>query len=209
MIEDVSKTFKTQLDERINSPLASSFALSWAGWNYKVLVVLFSSMSPRAKIWTIDYVLFPSPESVVLYGVCFPLLTALLYIFLYPIPAKQVFIYRRRWQKHLKDIQIKMDGELPLTAAEAKDIKDHALKEISGAETELEKRRQELIDLRQRVVVLEAELVETKRAAAQELAALRPELQVLADANRRLHSELERVSKNGSQEDRGAKRRGQ
>jgi predicted RNase H-related nuclease YkuK (DUF458 family) len=158
MFEDLSKTIKAQLYERVRSPLLSSFAMSWAGWNYKFLLVAFSAMTSPEKLLFIETNVFPTTESVLMNGVAYPLLTALALIFIYPIPAKYIYEYSRKRQRELKKIQQRIDDETPLTREEAREVRKEALRAMLDLETELEKRRNETQRLKELVTSMEEQI---------------------------------------------------
>jgi hypothetical protein len=148
MIDDLSKTIKAQLYERINSPLLGSFVLSWATWNYKFIIVLFSAMSVEKTFAYIDQTLYPTwlyASGMLLIG---PAITAALIIFVYPYPAKFVYEYARKRQKELKEIQQRIDDETPLTKEEAREIRHAASKQAIELETRLQQKEQEVARLR-------------------------------------------------------------
>ncbi len=124
MLGEVSKSFKAVIYDRLSSPLFPTFTISWCLWNYKLFFVLFSSKEVETKFSYIDNVL---------YGVGFwahlgdmfayPLLTSLLFLLVYPHPARWIFEYWRYQQKKLKEIRIKIENETPVTVEEVDRIK--------------------------------------------------------------------------------------
>lgn len=44
MLDDVIKTVKAQLYDRVTSPLSGAFIIAWCGWNWKFIVLLISDM---------------------------------------------------------------------------------------------------------------------------------------------------------------------
>lgn len=58
MIEDITNSVKAELYGRAVSPLFGAFFLSWAVWNWKFWLVVFSSMEVSEKIDFIDGVLY-------------------------------------------------------------------------------------------------------------------------------------------------------
>lgn len=148
MFDDLIKTIKAQLYDRIASPLFSSYLISWVGWNYKFLLTLFSGMKVKEKLDFISSVVYPSFHYLLLHGAIYPLITAMLIIFAYPYPAKFTYEFYRRRQVELKEIQQRIDDETPLTREEAKKIRTDALIMTIEFEKEIEKLREENIQLR-------------------------------------------------------------
>ncbi|MCL5801612.1 MAG: hypothetical protein M1283_03690 [Gammaproteobacteria bacterium] len=155
MLDELTKTIKAQLYERATSPLLSSFLLSWLAWNYRFVIVLLSSMPVTEKITYVDTNIFQSYQEIALRGALYPLLTALLLIFVYPIPAKYVYEYWRKRQRELKEIQQRIDDETPLTREEARELRRETIKATSEYEQELERRSAEIARLREMVAELQ------------------------------------------------------
>lgn len=149
MIEDLSKTIKAQLYERVNSPLLASFALSWVSWNYRFVIVLFSSMGAPEKFKYIDENLYKTIEEIAYRGAIYPLLTSLFLIFIYPFPAKWVYEFSRKQQRKLKEIQQQIDDETPLTKDEARKLRKEMIKASEEYEQELDKRAAEITRLKE------------------------------------------------------------
>lgn len=127
LIEDLTTTIKAQLYERVSSPLLSSFSLSWCGWNYKFLLIVFSGMSSHEKIIYIDMNLFPNFMAMLTHGIILPLVTSLLLIFVYPIPAEFIYKHVKIQQRRLKEIQQSIDDESPLSKEQARKIRKESL----------------------------------------------------------------------------------
>lgn len=147
-MDDLMNAVKAQLYERISSPLLSSFVISWIGWNYRFLLIVFSSMLTPDKVMYIDVVAFPGQYDVFLRGFFYPLASACALIFLYPFPAKYVYRFSRTQQKALKEIQTSIEDETPLTRDEAREIRISVRKINEEHEKELLRLRTEVIDLK-------------------------------------------------------------
>lgn len=156
MFDDLSKSIKAQLYERVSSPLLASFSLSWAAWNYRFILVIISSMSPGEKIAYIDSQIFQTSQEILLRGTLYPLITALCLIFVYPIPAKYVYQYWRRKQKELKEVQQQIDDETPLTKEEARQIRREALAASLEYDRAIQSQSAEIARLKELVEKLEA-----------------------------------------------------
>ncbi|AEX51143.1 hypothetical protein [Rahnella aquatilis] len=148
MFDDLIKTVKSQLYDRVTSPLFSCFFISWVGWNYKFILVLLSGIKIEEKFKYIDLNIYTSAYDIALHGIFYPLLTALFVIYIYPYPAKYTYSFYRRRQVELKEIQQQIDDDTPLTKEEAKKIRSDAFILNIEFEKEIEKLRDENISLR-------------------------------------------------------------
>ena len=155
MLDDLTKTVKAQLYERASSPLLGAFAISWVAWNYRFVLVLFSSMPVAEKLTYIDTNIFNSYQAIFLHGTLYPLLTTLSLIFIYPIPAKFVYEYWRRRQRDLKEIQQRIDDETPLTREEARELRHETSKATFEFEQELGRRSAEITRLKETIKELQ------------------------------------------------------
>lgn len=138
MIDEILKSAKAQISERIASPLIGSFSLSWCLWNYKFLVILFSNTSVSQTFSLVDSVAFPTTGSLVINGVLLPALTAVIYIFVYPYPARFVYEFTRRRQKEINEIRQRIEDETLLTIEESRKIRADIV--------QFEKKHQEEVD---------------------------------------------------------------
>ena len=168
MLDDLVKSVKAQLYDRVSSPLLASFALSWAAWNYRFILTVIASMPAPDKFSFIDSQIFPTSMDVLLRGGIYPLLTASTLIFLYPIPAKYVYRYWRQCQKELKEVQQKIDDETPLTREEARQLRREALSLSIEYDKVLQDKSAETMRLKQLI----DELQNQKSAILQELPAI-------------------------------------
>lgn len=97
-MEDIIKSIKAHLYDRAVSPLSGALIISWCLWNYKVLFVLLSSESMIYKLNFVDefyaqiflfnlwWSSFNTSNSIV-NGVLGPIVTTLMYLFIYPLFA--------------------------------------------------------------------------------------------------------------------------
>lgn len=138
MVDEIFTSAKTQISERIASPLIGSFAISWCLWNYKFLVILFSSATVSQTFALIHAIAFPTAWSLFLNGVLLPALTAVSYIFIYPYPAKYVYEFTRRRQKEINEVRQRIEDETLLTIEESRKIRAEAF--------QAEKVHQEIVD---------------------------------------------------------------
>ena len=138
MVDEIVKSAKAQLSERIASPLIGSFVISWCLWNYKFLVILFSAASVSQTFTLVDTLVFPTTWSLILNGVLLPAATTFAYIFAYPYPAKYVYEFNRRRQKEINEVRQRVEDETLLTIEESRKMRAEAL--------QTEKAHQEIVD---------------------------------------------------------------
>ncbi|WP_323945461.1 hypothetical protein [Aeromonas caviae] len=119
MLEDAFNSIKAHLYDRAVSPLMGSIIVSWLAWNYKFPMLLISKEPILEKYRIINEVLYSTDSSIYLYGVLYPILTALAYIFIYPFPAEFVFKFTRNRQKSISNIKKYIEGETLLTVKES------------------------------------------------------------------------------------------
>ena len=162
MIEDLTTTIKAQLYERVSSPLLSSFFISWCGWNYKFILILFSGMASHEKIVYIDLNIFPNLASAVVHGALLPALTSLLLIFVYPIPAEFIYRHVKINQRRLKEIQQSIDDESPLSKEQARKLRREALENQLKYEAEIDSKNLENARLKEIISDLQQKLEKPK-----------------------------------------------
>lgn len=156
-MDDLIKSFKAQLYDRVSSPLLSSFLISWAAWNHRLFLVLASSdLKLKERFEFVDSVLYPTWREVCGRGMAWPLLSALALLFLYPVPGRWVYQYVRKEQKRLKEIQQRIDDESPITREEAKGLRAAIWK----ADADFQKEIRERDDL---ITHLKAELASKRK----------------------------------------------
>jgi len=148
MIEDISKSIKADLYERVSSPLFGAFSFSWVLWNWKFLLVLISGMKASEKINYIDGTLYLGWLQSMFFLFLAPLISAAIFIYLYPIPAKYVFKYTKEEQKKLKEIKVEVEDDTPLSQAEYNNLRQKITSlessyyaELSNKDSEIERLR--------------------------------------------------------------------
>lgn len=123
MIEDLLKSAKETLAERMASPLLGAFGLAWSLWNYKFLVILFSSASVLQTFKLIEDIAFPDTPSVLLKGMLYPLASALVYVFAYPYPARFIYEFTLKQQRETNQIKRQIEEETLLTLEQSRTIR--------------------------------------------------------------------------------------
>lgn len=168
MLDDIIQATRQTLLERIASPLLGSFALAWCVWNWKFLVILFSTATVSQTFALVEQVAFPDPTTIALKGVLLPLLSAIAYVFAYPFPARYVYEFTLKRQRELNETKRRIADETPLTIEESRRLRAEYV--------EYERKQTAIIEeLHEEVARLNAALDERKT---------KPELPQLSTAER-------------------------
>lgn len=169
MSVDIFKSIKGAIYERTTSPLIGTFIVSWIIWNYKFFVVLLSSMAAPEKLSYIECTLYPDWKSFLCVGALGPLITALLFLFIYPYPARFVFRFWHQRQKELKEIRQQIENETPLTTEESRKIRRELVEQQLDYDSQLQRNSSQIEQLKKNITerdesiaVLEKELANTK-----------------------------------------------
>lgn len=150
MFDEIVKSVRSYMYEKSSSPLAGSFVVSWLAWNYKFILLVFSSETVLEKYRIIDDVLYVTNYQVFGVASSFPLITALAYIFLYPFPALKVFEFSKKRQGLLNKAKQDIENERLITIKEknrlieeSHKLEDGLLKEIERKDAELRRYKDE------------------------------------------------------------------
>lgn len=180
MFEQFTNSVKATLYDRVSSPLSSSFLVSWCLWNYKIIIVLFSSMQPYQKYSSIDIFIstsyfstpyFEAVGYILSNGFVFPLISALAYIYLYPIPSRIIYEYHIKQQLKLKNAKNKIEDLEVLTIDDSIKLKKFVLGQEKGyvemlnaKEMDIEQKRIEIESLISTIKTKEKENLELKNS---------------------------------------------
>lgn len=156
MLDDLTKEIKAQLYDRARSPLFGAFALSWVAWNYRVLLALLTLPEFDKKLAFIDKE-YPGAWDIVLHGALGPLVSAVLFLWLYPYPARWAYTYWANQQKKLKEAQQRIEDEMPMTNEEAKALRKAALEQEAALQGQLKEMADSNKELRERYRLLQEE----------------------------------------------------
>jgi len=155
MTKDLFKSIKDQFYERATSPLLGSFVLSWLVWNYKFVLLIFSRVGVLEKYDIIDEELFETLWQIWGQGLVYPLVTACVYIFGYPYPARFVFKFSRKKQKEIQEIKRSIENEVLLTVEESRAMRRTMDEREAKIQDSLDRKDTEIVDLKENVKRLE------------------------------------------------------
>lgn len=158
MIDDLLKSAKETIAERLASPLLGGFVVTWCLWNYKFLVILFSAAGLSQTFKLIETVAFPDTSSLLMRGMLYPLVSTLLYVFVYPYPARFVYAFTLKRQREVNQIRRQIEEETLLTLEQSRALRAEYF--------QLERKNQESVDrLNSEVSRLGVALAQAQRAS--------------------------------------------
>ena len=158
MIDELVKTIRLHLSERLTSPLLGAFICSWILWNYRAVLIIASEEPVRRKLEFLHSIAFPDHGTAFLYGVLAPLATSLLYIFLYPLPARFVYNWSGKQRSLLLAIRRKNDSETLLTKEDTEKFRADFSKKEQEFYAQTEMRDREIDRLNSQIVRLTNEI---------------------------------------------------
>ncbi|MES2049659.1 MAG: hypothetical protein V4447_14755 [Pseudomonadota bacterium] len=153
-MKDIPKDIQLLITERLSSPLSASFTISWCLWNYKVLVILLSVNTVSMTFKLIEKNCFPTTASILINGIGFPLLIALVYLFVYPYPAKFVYEFTRKRQKEIHEIKQRIEDETPLTLEESRAIRAALRSQEDTYSNDMQRKEKEIHALKEEILAL-------------------------------------------------------
>lgn len=141
-MSDYFDSFKLFLYERVSNPLFSSFIVSWIIFNYLFVMIFFSGENYSVKLHLI-YVYFGERDFLGVVnsfgrGLIYPLISSLLYIFLFPIFSKYIVGFHYSQATVLKNLKNEAEGEILVTKKQAREF----IREKNEAERALEDLRE-------------------------------------------------------------------
>lgn len=121
MINDLKKSIRSILYERISSPLSGALFFSWFVWNWKIPYILFYSdkglnIEARLKIIQDNYIDLSD-------NLLFPIFSALFLVLVYPFAstgALNIWLRFKSWQTNMKN---KIEETKSLSVEEANQIR--------------------------------------------------------------------------------------
>jgi hypothetical protein len=157
-IKDLWASALAYVNERTTNPLTSAFVVSWAIWNYKFFVLLFSDESPSTTFAAID-AMYPRPDIYWAGGLAYPLATALVYVFLYPFLTERVVKFYRKRQVSIANTLKAVEQQRVRTVEEVTRMVRFHEKELSSVTDEVNQGRETIDGLRGALKKAEEDLI--------------------------------------------------
>ena len=203
-------SIRFQVYERLNSPLFGAFALSWAGWNYRFIFVLFfSDLKVVDKFNYIDSVLYSTKWSLWSFCLVYPAVTASVFILVYPIVSRGFYSYWLKRQREQKEMRDKIEDAILLTQEESRDIRLQMIKVEESYKETISRLSKENDLLRgrqnehERLVEEHKATQATKTELEGQLLSLRDELKNLREGLAKTETVSETLSKNSTFVEKG------
>ncbi|MFY3772971.1 hypothetical protein ACOSZC_02445 [Marinobacter salsuginis] len=157
MFSELVTSVKATLYDRITSPLSGAFLVSALLINYKTVFLLFDGQNYYLKIHYLEAALYPDWLVVLLKLFVIPAFSAIVFIFLYPIPSRLAYENWLGQQKKLKEIKVKIEGETPLTREESRELRRQLRAMEDRRDAELSEKESEIDALKKDIAALEEE----------------------------------------------------
>jgi len=157
MLDSLTQSFKAHMYERTSSPLFGAFLMSWLVWNYPVVLTVFGEMGTKEKIDYIQNTLYAHTsiagvsvtefEFGVYYGLIFPFLSAITFIFVYPAPAKFFYSFWKERQIELQNRRLELEKKVLVTVEQHQKLKSDYFELKASLESTIRERDEEIESL--------------------------------------------------------------
>ena len=163
MFDEINKSIKAILYERVSSPLAGSFIISWIIINWKIVLAIFSSLPVKLKI---DFIqtLNPTVFHYLIYGLITPFISSLLFILIYPKITKKIYHYWHKEKVELQNEKLKLEQKRLLTQEESQKIITKLILLENSKNEEITSKDKEIEQLKENIKVLQNNEPEIKHA---------------------------------------------
>lgn len=151
-MEDFAKSIKAYLYDKTSSPLFGAFLLSWLIWNFRLVLISFSSISVFEKIDYIEmYFSGNYLTGYLIHSIIAPGLLTLFYIYVYPVISIPIYKYALNIQAKMRQHKEEFENSKRLTVQQSRAImlelslmKKKYDEDLSQAQTEIGVLRDEL-----------------------------------------------------------------
>lgn len=118
---DLTNKMKDVLFHRVSSPIFSSFLISWLVCNYRIVILFFSSLEPRYKIYEIE--LLTSKEDAYWQLYLIPLIFALFYATAFPFIESYIYKIWLAGNRRLMEAKAESDGKTSLSQEQVNELR--------------------------------------------------------------------------------------
>jgi|GEM_PF-7129046 len=157
-MEDIIKSIKATLYERVSNPFILSFLMAWCIHNYRVIMIIISNESLNIKLVNIDLYFNGSfmlnglviNYGCILHSIIIPLIYSLIYIYALPVLSKRIIHYHFKMQRELLSAKHDAEGLELLTKEKSRELRQYFIlleKELKDQIEKLEEENAELKSL--------------------------------------------------------------
>lgn len=152
-MNELTKSIRAVLYDRIKSPLAGTLFLSWILWNWKIIVLLFFISESKIRGTKIDYIITNyNDEFHLIWG---PIISAVLLVTVFPVISYSAYwlsLHFKKWHVNSKN---KIEGETLMTIKKSRELKNNMRKQEEDFATDVKEKDD-------RITELESEIKELK-----------------------------------------------
>lgn len=148
MLNNLLRNARQQAGDRLSSPILGSFAVAWCLFNYKFLVILFSAESVKNTFNLIETLVFPDEFNILMRGILLPAASTMVYIFLYPYPARFVFGFAQRRRREVNQLRQKIEDETLISVEESRSVRSQLIAIEATYHQEVDRLNEEISRLR-------------------------------------------------------------
>lgn len=164
-MNELTKSIKAVLYERIQSPLAGSFLLTWLVWNWKIIYVTFFISEYKIEGTRIEYIINSSDQLHLVWG---PVFSTIAILTIIPLISYYAYWLSLIFKKMYIDKKNKIEGETLLTKKQNLEL-HRRLKE------ELEKVATIVLEKEEKVEQIKSEMTSMKELHNKQIANLQNE----------------------------------
>lgn len=139
-LDEITKSLLHTARERLTSPFTGALILSWIAWNYKAVLVLFSSKSVEDKIIYWEFLIYRNDSEAATMLLWGPLLTAFLIVTVYPIGSLMMYGVWAFWQKQFRKVQLYLDKDRLVSRAELRDWQRETYEQMTRYARDIEQK---------------------------------------------------------------------
>jgi regulator of replication initiation timing len=157
-IEDFVVSVTNSIRERLTSPLTGALVLAWIAWNYRFLMVVFSTKAIEEKFAYLDHWLYEDRADALTHLFWGPAVTAIVIVVIYPVFTLGAYHAWAFFEKRIIEIQQKVDGGKLVPRKEFEKFVADFFDQQTRNETQLQRRVAENSALRSENEELESQL---------------------------------------------------
>jgi len=149
VLDKVWQSTSEVVRERLSSPVLVPFALAWLGFNYKLIVYVFSGVGVPRVFQLIHEQLYPTPWHYLFQGFLCPLTVAALLVFALPHLERWVLEKTLKTQNSIVDLRQQHAHAIRLTLADSQALRDDMRKQAESHRLENDERRAETDEIKE------------------------------------------------------------